>query len=234
MAKILCIDTATTICSVAIAVNGELQDLIESKEKNAHGSVLTLLIQEILDRNSYTFALLDAVAVSKGPGSYTGLRIGVSAAKGICYGSGLPLLGISTLQSMAALALVQDGISERLAAGAWLCPLIDARRMEVYTALYDQELTPQHEVEAKVIDENSFSDILQVRELIFFGNGMEKCKATLSHHPGAIFLDNIETSAAGLTNLAEICYNHKQFDNMAYMEPFYLKEFVATVSKSRL
>jgi tRNA threonylcarbamoyladenosine biosynthesis protein TsaB len=234
MAKILCIDTATTICSVAIAENGELQDLIESKEKNAHGSVLTLLIQEILDKNHCSFGQLDAVAVSKGPGSYTGLRIGVSAAKGICYGSGLPLLGISTLQSMAALALVQDRVPERLAAGAWLCPLIDARRMEVYTAFYDQELTAQCEVEAKVIDEHSFSDILQERELIFFGNGMEKCKATLGQHRRAIFLDNIETSATGLTNLAEICYNHKQFDNMAYMEPFYLKDFVATVAKSRL
>lgn len=231
MCFILCIETATEICSVAVVSENGVLSLCENHEGNAHASKLTLLIDESVKKAGISLKQLDAIAVSKGPGSYTGLRVGVSTAKGLCYSLEKPLIAINTLQSLAEVFLTTNG-KQRTANGK-LIPMIDARRMEVYCAVYDEYLNEVKSTEASIIDERSFENELSRGEVYFFGNGSAKCKAVLTH-PNAVFVDHIECSAAGMQNLAVKAFEQKQFEDVAYFEPFYLKDFVGTVPKPKI
>ena len=227
MALILNIETATEVCSVSLAESGKLIALKEDTEGQQHAKLLTVFIEQLFDENKLSLADLKAVAVSMGPGSYTGLRIGVSAAKGIAYAADIPLIAISTLQAMAY------GVSKnkKFPGNTLFCPMIDARRMEVYSAIFDSENKLIREIVAEIIDENSFSQILQQHKLVFHGNGSVKCSQKIKS-PNAVFLQNAQCSAANMNELSYKSYQNKQFVNVAYFEPFYLKDFLATVPKN--
>ena len=229
MSLILNIETATEICSVSIAKEGKLIALKENTEGLQHAKLLTVFIEEIFKENNISIKELNAVAVSKGPGSYTGLRIGVSAAKGIAYAGNIPLIAVSTLQAMAFGMTKESSFSNN----TWLCPMIDARRMEVYSAFFDLENKQQREISADIIDENSYLDILNERHVVFFGNGAVKCKETIQS-TNAQFVDNIFCSAKNMFDLSYQAYKNKQFEDVAYFEPFYLKDFVATVPRKNI
>jgi len=221
---ILAIDTATTVCSVALSDQGNLISLRETSDKNAHSAMLTLLISELMSSARISLSSLDAVAVSAGPGSYTGLRIGVATAKGLCYSLSKPMIAIPTLQAMAK--GIQDtgcGIISK----SLFCPMIDARRMEVFCALYDSSSRETRKVQADIIDENSFRKELEENRIIFAGEGAEKCKPFLEQHKNSVFLDNFTHSAKYMIGLAEAKHRKGDYENLAYFEPFYLKEFVA-------
>ncbi len=228
MAKILQIETATQTCSVALAVNGETIAIKEETSTNIHARSLTLFIQDVMKQASLTFHELDAVAVSKGPGSYTGLRIGVSTAKGICFAMDKPLIGINTLAMMA-----NGFFNANPGYTGLVCPMIDARRMEVYTALYHKNLEVESPVEAKIIDENSFKSILEQYKVTFIGDGALKCMAALQG-PNSSFSDAIYNSAAGISKLALAAYQQQKFEDVAYFEPYYLKDFMFTVPKKKV
>ena len=232
MALILNIESATNICSVSIARKGELLGSKESRNDKSHASLLTILIRELISEHQLDFSDLDAVAVSKGPGSYTGLRIGVSTAKGIAYGAGLKLIGVPTLQAMV-FSVIQRFTSIRINKNILLCPMIDARRMEVFTALYTPENILYKEISAEIVHPGIFSNILRKKEIWFFGNGSDKCR-NLIHHPNARFIEGIEPSSTWMVKLAEQAFQNEQFEDIAYFEPFYLKDFVATVPRNKL
>jgi tRNA threonylcarbamoyladenosine biosynthesis protein TsaB len=225
MGLILCIETATEVCSVALSGDGKILAVRESAARNVHSSMLTLFIEEIIKSSDLTIDKLDAIAVSMGPGSYTGLRIGVATAKGLCYALGKPLIAIPTLRSMA------EGMNYKLQVTndkkILFCPMIDARRMEVYSELFDKAGNTVREVRAEIIDAWSFQEFLADHTVVFAGEGAEKCKPSLVGHPNALFLDGFMASAVYLAGLAETRFRQKQFENLAYFEPFYLKEFVA-------
>lgn len=232
MAKILSIETGTDICSVALAEDGELISLRESgSDRPAHANKLGQYIDEVLRENGMDADELDAVAVGGGPGSYTGLRIGVSTAKGMCYALGRPLIAVDSLQALANIAMeeyeagiVEIDDPER----ALLAPMIDARRMEVYTRLFDTSLTPRSETCAHILTAESFAEVFAAgRELLVFGNGASKCVDVL---PRARFA-RISSSARGLVSLAEAAFRAGDFVDVAYYEPYYLKDFVVTQSK---
>jgi tRNA threonylcarbamoyladenosine biosynthesis protein TsaB len=243
MALILNIETATTVCSAALSRNGIAFVKREENKGYTHAENLTAFIEEMMQEAGLSFSELDAVAVSSGPGSYTGLRIGVSTAKGYCYALDKPLIAVPTLQSLAN-GFVKDNFSpssfpkERgvLPSGkdsGWvLCPMIDARRMEVYCAVYNQELDEIEPVAAKVIDETSFSQLLENNKMYFFGDGAAKCRPLLSKHSNAVFVDGILCTSESMCGLAEEKFVKGEFENVALVEPFYLKEFVAGVRKS--
>jgi len=191
-----------------------------------HAALLSVFIAEAMEFLKISSQKPDAIAVSSGPGSYTGLRIGVSTAKGICYGLDIPLIAVSTLEVLTANAFQITGT----ATNSLFCPMIDARRMEVYAAFYSQEGIIQREISADVIDENSYSEILENHSVYFFGNGAEKCKTTLTH-PNAKFIDGMYPLAQNMIVLAEKAYAEKKFVDVAYFEPFYLKEFYTTAAK---
>lgn len=223
---ILNIETATSICSVALTKNNELLSRRESDDRNSHSSKLTLFIDEVIKEVDINYTDLDAIAVSKGPGSYTGLRIGVSTAKGLCYALDKPLISVGTLQAMA-LGMAEKFITEKLFEKSVLfCPMIDARRMEVYSALYDSNNKEVREIRAEIIDKNSFSEFLQNNKIIFFGDGASKCKQVLTHRENAIFIDNFFPSASFMTEIADLKFKNKDFEDVAYFEPFYLKDFI--------
>lgn len=227
MALILHIETATQVCSVALTDSGRLLGLRESNEKNVHSRVITVFIDELMKAGGRAYGDLDAVAVSMGPGSYTGLRIGVSTAKGICYALDKPLISVGTLHAMAA------GM-ESLSTGtpSLLCPMIDAKRMEVYNALFTVEgLHPFRDTIAEIITENSFGELLKTHRILFAGDGAAKCKPLLQHHPNAVFLDSFQPSAAFMAPLAEEKFRQLQFENTAYFEPYYLKDFIPGIPK---
>ncbi len=235
MAVILNLETSTEVCSVTLAENGTTLFQKESSEGLNHSKLLTVFIQDLFHENNLDLGIIDAVAVSKGPGSYTGLRIGVSVAKGLCYGLGKPLLGIGSLEGMGTYAAKNytEFYPAQTADNLLFCPMIDARRMEVYTALYNsngEEILP---VSAQIIDENSFSEYLEEKKVLFFGNGAEKCKEIV-RHPNALFKGPSKNSARFMQNFAEIKYNKKEFEDVAYFEPFYLKDFVATIPKNKI
>jgi len=229
MALILNIETATRACSVALSSGGLVLCVKESLEKNAHSSKLTVFIEEVMREAGKSFAELDAVAVSKGPGSYTGLRIGVSTAKGICYGIDRPLIAIGTLEAMAK-GLESPG-TPAPGTPALFCPMIDARRMEVYNALFDGNLNTIRETSAEIIDENSFRELLQSHIIIFAGDGAEKCKPILGLHPNAKFIDDFFPSAIHMAALAEKKFLDGSFEDVAYFEPFYLKDFIPGIPR---
>jgi len=228
MAIILCIETATEICSVAIAKNGETIALIEDTTGNSHASKLHILVATALNEAYLEFSDLDAIAVSKGPGSYTGLRVGVSAAKGYCYALKIPLIAINTLQSLAN--------------GFWqlnnsfiglVCPMIDARRMEVYCAIYNNTLEEVLPTQAKIIDKESFTENYNQKSIIFIGNGAAKCQTTINL-ANAEFNTTIRCNASYLSKLAQQAYSKNQLEDVAYFEPYYLKDFIGTVAKKLL
>ena len=188
--------------------------------------MLSPFVQQALDKAKTDNLKLDAVAVSGGPGSYTGLRIGVSTAKGLCYGYEVPLIAVSTLEILAVAALNSNEVEEN----AWLCPMLDARRMEVYTAFYTKNLEIKREISADIITEESYSEILEHQPVYFFGNGSAKCKPILTHS-NAHFIDHMEPLAKNMIGIAEKKFQQNDFADVAYFEPFYLKEFQATVAK---
>lgn len=225
MALILNIETATTVCSVSLANDGRLIALKEQNGDYSHAENLTLFIEDIFKQAGKKLNETDAIAVSKGPGSYTGLRIGVSSAKGLCCALNKPLISVNTLQAMAL------GISIKKNNEYLLCPMIDARRMEVYCALYDQNNNEIKSTSAEIIDEHSFSDILKNNTIVFFGDGAEKCKSVLSENKNAVFIDNVFPSAKNLIELSLQSFINNDFEDVAYFEPFYLKDFVAGKKK---
>ncbi len=222
---LLLIESSTTICSVALSRDGKIISFREINEANRHAEMLTVFCEKVVKEGNISFKDLDAVAVSKGPGSYTGLRIGVSAAKGICYGLNIPLIAVGTLEAMAF------GMISEAHDGDLLIPMIDARRMEVYCAIYDHNGNEIMEVAPMVLDENSFTDsqasnlTSQVSHLIFSGDGMPKAKELLSNIPNAIFTSSGNCSAKNLMVPAERKFQKKNFEDVAYFEPFYLKTF---------
>lgn len=228
MATILQIETATQVCSAAISRNGETIALKEQMASNIHAGSLTLFIKEVMDAVGLQFTDLDAVAVSKGPGSYTGLRIGVSTAKGLCFALDKPLIAIDTLQMMASGFLAQQGENKGL-----ICAMIDARRMEVFTAVFDQKLNYVVPTEAKIVDEKSFANELASGKVTFIGDGAMKCAALLQQD-NAVFSELNFNSAANMSQLAHNAYVAAQFEDVAYFEPFYLKDFVFTTPKKKV
>lgn len=233
MSLILCIETGTDICSVGIARDGELVSLRESAEGRDHAKHVGVFVDELLSQTGIAPDELDAVAVGMGPGSYTGLRIGVSFAKGLCYGLQIPLVAIGSLDALAEVA-IEDNEAGILDVEAWdealLCPMVDARRMEVYTRLYNAKGEPQSDVKAEIINEESFASVRATKQLVIFGNGAAKCREVLSD---ATYID-VAPSARGLARLAEHRLQAGQTEDIAYFEPFYLKDFVVIPSKKKL
>lgn len=230
MALILNIETSTSVCSVCLAKDGEIIKLKENNEANNHSANLLPFIEEILKEAGVKATELEAISISQGPGSYTGLRIGVSSAKGLCYGLGKPLIAISTLKAMAA------GAQEKYNNNAdfLFCPMIDARRMEVYAAIFDNNLNLIKSVEAVIVEENSFAKELENNQVVFFGDGAMKCKDLLDKNTNAQFDSELVASAAYMAKLSEQSFNSNKFEDVAYFEPFYLKDYVAGVSKNKV
>lgn len=227
MALILNIDTSTSVCSVALAEDGKVIALKESNEGLNHSILLGTYIDELFKEIQITAHRLDAVAISMGPGSYTGLRIGVSMAKGLCFGAGKPLIAVPTLQALAL------SVSSRLQEDAWYCPMIDARRMEVYTAFFDKQNQTLIDTKAEIIDEHSFAELLEKHKIYFFGNGSDKVKNTLTDI-NACYIGQVETSAAHMPEISEQRFVKGLFEDVAYFEPFYLKDFIATTPKKKV
>jgi tRNA threonylcarbamoyladenosine biosynthesis protein TsaB len=230
MSLILALETATSSCSVALSQDGQLIASREINERNVHASHITLFIEQVLTDAGRKIKELDAVAVSKGPGSYTGLRIGVSTAKGLCYALDIPLIAINTLEAMAS-GLIKSGQFEK---DTLFCPMIDARRMEVFTAIYDFENNEVSPVEAKIIDEGSFSDLLLKHKIVFFGDGAAKCEQVFGENSNAVIISDFVNSAKDLTGIAFNKFERKDFEDVAYFEPYYLKDFLIIPSKKAL
>ena len=229
MSCILHIETSTSACSVAVSEDG--QNVFEKKDLKgpSHNVALGLFVDEALSFADSHAIPLDAVAVSCGPGSYTGLRIGVSMAKELCYGRDLKLIAIPTLKVLSVPVLLYYDLPE----DALLCPMLDARRMEVYAAIYDRALQPIRDIAADIVDENSYIEYLEKQPVYFFGNGAAKCKEKITH-PNAHFIDNIHPLAGMMFPLAEKAIAEGDFKDVAYFEPFYLKEFIAGTPKKLL
>jgi tRNA threonylcarbamoyladenosine biosynthesis protein TsaB len=231
MSLILNIETAIDVCSVALTKDLELVDFLENTDGKSHASQLTVIIDNILKKNNLTVSELSAVSVSMGPGSYTGLRIGVSAAKGICYGASIPLIGVNTLQIMVNAYLKSDLCN--ITADTYLCPMIDARRLEVYTALFNNTGSMVQDTNALIIESNSFAEIMDNHKIYFFGNGADKCKDLITH-PNAVFIDGISPLAKYMGEFSFSLFRKEKFEDVAYFEPFYLKDFVATIPKNKV
>lgn len=226
MSLILSIDTSTKVCSVALHQFGKLLAISELHTEKSHSGMLTTLCENVVKYASFSLKLLDAVAVAKGPGSYTGLRIGVSTAKGFCFALDKPLIAVNTLEAMAV--QVKDFYDETYL----LCPMIDARRMEVYCQVLDNHMNIISEIEAKIIDESSFSELLNERKIVFFGDGSAKCQSKITHK-NAVFLNTeIHPSAKTVGLLATKSFEKSLFENVVNFEPFYLKDFVGTVART--
>jgi len=218
MSLIISIETSTNVCSVALHKENTLIAIKENHSSQSHSRLLAVFIQDILKEAEIAPEELDAVAVSKGPGSYTGLRIGVATAKGICYALSIPLIAINTLEAMA------KQVCKFIPQHSILCPMIDARRMEVYCLLQDSNQKAIMETMAKIIDESSFKSYLDNGKVIFFGNGAAKCKKVIMH-PNAVFFEDIYTSAFTIGEIALAKLNARIFEDVAYFEPYYLKDF---------
>ena len=224
MAFILNIETATTNCSVSLSKEGKTIVLKEDNDKSySHAERLHVYIDEVLKEANINSNKLDAISVSKGPGSYTGLRIGVSAAKGLCFALDKPLISIPTLDALAHQVKMDDGI---------IVSMLDARRMEVYSAIYDSNYNEIRETQAQILDETSFNDYLEQGKVYFIGNGVEKTK-TLINHPNAIFIEAKLPSANDMSLLADTKYKKNDIEDVAYFEPYYLKDFVALKPNSK-
>lgn len=229
MSCILHIETSTSVCSVSVSEDGLSIFSKEDHNGPSHAVSLGVFVDEALSFVDSHAMMLDAVAVSCGPGSYTGLRIGVSMAKGVCYGRNIPLIGLPTLEVLCVPVLLYHELPE----DALLCPMIDARRMEVYSAIYDRALNVKREIAADIVDESSYLNFLEEHLVCFFGDGALKCRDKITH-PNAHFIENIEPLARMMFPLAEKCVAKQDFKDVAYFEPFYLKEFVASKPKKLL
>ena len=229
MPNILHIESSTEVCSVALSSDGVVKFHKEDFDGPSHAALLGGFVAEAMTFARDNNLPLDAVAVSGGPGSYTGLRIGVSEAKGLCFGLNLPLIAVSTLELLCCTAMFRFDIEQE----AWICPMIDARRMEVYAAIYDEYLNPVMPVGAYIVDENTFAEVLSQHKVIFCGNGAAKCREVINH-PNAIFVDDVYPLATGMLALAERAFARNEFSDVAYYEPFYLKEFIAGTPKKLL
>jgi tRNA threonylcarbamoyladenosine biosynthesis protein TsaB len=226
VAVILNIETATTVCSVSVFNDRKMLSLVELDDGFTHAENLHLFINKVLADAGVKPKALEGVAISKGPGSYTGLRIGTSAAKGLAYALKIPLISVETLQ-LLTFAAKETGSDAR-----YFCPMIDARRMEVYTSIFDRELQYVIETRALILDEKSVLEFEKYANICFFGDGMEKSREILSGHSSATFLPAIKPSAKYMGELALLKFQHKDFENVAYFEPFYLKEFLAGKKKA--
>lgn len=230
MSCILNIETSTNVCSVAVSQDGSCIFNKEDHEGPNHAVILGVFVQEALSFIDSHAIPLDAVAVSCGPGSYTGLRIGLSMAKGICYGRDVKLIAIPTLELMCVPLLLGEKINEE---NALLCPMIDARRMEVYSQFFDKALKEVRSINADIVENNTYDDILAQQPVYFFGNGAEKCHEVLTHH-NAHIIEGIVPLAKNMYPLAEKRMANEQFEDVAYFVPFYLKDFVAKEAKKLL
>lgn len=232
MGKILSIDTATDVCTVSISDSGKIISLRDSAENRSHSVLLGVYVKEVLKESGLKVNELDAVAISKGPGSYTGLRIGVSVAKGLCYGANVPLVSVPTLQAMCygipESYLIEKGLSD-----FYFAPMLDARRMEVYTAIYGSDFSVIQDVNALILDEGSFIDLLDKKPVVFFGTGAEKYKDIVKHE-NALFFEDYKHSSSYMMHIAESELSNEQFEDVAYFEPFYLKDFVTTTPKKNI
>lgn len=230
---IICLETSTNVCSVALCDSNGPVDLRESSGDKSHASLLTVFIGELLRGAGLKATDLEAVAVSKGPGSYTGLRIGVSTAKGIAYAASLPLIGVETTQSM--FHGIDDAMRNKygLTANSQFIPMLDARRMEVYYSILDADGRTVKETSAEIIDEHSFTDIPQDIRLVFFGDGAAKCRDIISRE-NVVFADEFIMSAAHMYKPAFKSLMQQNFEDIAYFEPFYLKDFITSRPKKNL
>ncbi len=223
MSLILSIDTATRICSVALHHSGKILASSQFFVEKATSQILTVAIEQLMQNAGCQLCELSAIAISKGPGSYTGLRIGTATAKGLCYALQKPLIAVNTLETMAY-EVCRFFVSQ----GYYFCPMIDARRMEVYCAIYNDKLEAIEPTQAKVIDENSFLEILVNHKVLFFGDGAAKCQEKLSHQPNALFIKDVFPSASFVGELAWKQFQEKHAEDIENFEPFYLKEFLST------
>jgi len=223
---ILSIETSTKVCSLALHNKDELVAESTLYVDKSHSEKLAILIKDLLSYVEIKTTDLTAVAIASGPGSYTGLRIGTSTAKGLCYALNIPLIGINTLDAMAL------GMSQSLSEDLLLCPMLDARRMEVYCMLANKELKILQPTEAKIIDEFSFKEELLEHKILFFGNGAAKCESVLGNDPNAVFINKQSIYASYVGVLAWNKYQAQEFEDLAYFEPEYLKEFKAIKPKN--
>jgi tRNA threonylcarbamoyladenosine biosynthesis protein TsaB len=230
---ILCLETATPVCSVALCDRGGIISVRESRENKSHATQLTVFIEELLDEAGIKANELEAVAVSKGPGSFTGLRIGVSVAKGIAYGGSVPLIGIDTTRSMfngmISIAHEKYGTDST----SIFCPMIDARRMEVYYSLFDSSGKVIKGISAEVINEESFTEIPESVKILFFGDGSEKCRDATGHK-NSVYASDFMISASYMHKTVIEEFNLGHFEDVAYFEPFYLKDFIATIQRKNI
>ncbi|RNI23347.1 tRNA (adenosine(37)-N6)-threonylcarbamoyltransferase complex dimerization subunit type 1 TsaB [Rufibacter latericius] len=224
MAYILSLETSTTVCSVALHQEHQLLSYAELQMEKSHSSHITVMVQQVLEYAGVSLQQLDAVAVSGGPGSYTGLRIGSGTAKGLCFSLDKPLIAVSTLEAMARQIISVTPASERYL----FCPMIDARRSEVYTCLLSHALEAQMPVEPMILEADSFAPVLENQPIIFFGSGAAKAKELLAPHPNAFYLENVKPTAKAIGELAFSKLQAGQFEDVAYYEPFYLKEVYIT------
>ncbi len=229
MPNIIHIETSTSVCSAALSTDGLVKCHFENFDGPSHATLLGVYVKQVMEYARDKEIKIDAVAVSCGPGSYTGLRIGVSEAKGLCFGLNVPLIAVPTLELLTCSALFRNYFEEDVL----YCPMIDARRMEVYSAIYDNALNCVKPVGAYIVDENTFAEDLKSNKIVFFGDGAEKCKAVINH-PNAIFLDKVVPLATDMLALADRAFLNGKFEDVAYFEPFYLKEFVATTPKNKV
>lgn len=230
MATILNIETSTEVCSVALTCEGQVLEHHENYDGQTHATLLSAYVKDALEYVRTRELKLDAVAVSMGPGSYTGLRIGLSEAKGLAFGMEVPLIGVNTLQLLVVTTMFHNFFDED---DILYVPMIDARRMEVYTAAYTSALQAVIEPQAMIIDENSFSDILVEHKVVFMGNGSNKVREVIKH-PNAVFVDGIKPVALEMMALAEKAFRESDFIDVAYSTPLYLKEFQATTPKKKV
>lgn len=228
MACILYLETSTTVCSVALSVDSAIVFERVSYEGPSHAALLGVFVEEAIAFANEKKWHPDAVAVSAGPGSYTGLRIGTSMAKGLCLGWQIPLIAIPTLDIMAAKA-----VRQATAPDMWYCAMLDARRMEVYAAIYDVDLSVIRETKAEVVTPETYASFLAQKNICFFGNGAAKCKDIIASEK-AYYIDHVDPLATDMLSLAEQAYHTNQFADVAYYEPYYLKDFIATVPKNKV
>lgn len=230
---ILCLETATPVCSVALCDRAGIISVRESRENKSHATQLTVFIEEMLEEAGIKASELEAVAVSKGPGSFTGLRIGVSAAKGIAYGGSVPLIGVDTTRSMfngmIGIAHEKYGTDST----SLFCPMIDARRMEVYYSLFDSAGKVLKGIAAEIINEESFTEIPESVKIVFFGDGAEKCRDATGHK-NSVYASDFVISAAYMHKTIFEEFNLGHFEDVAYFEPFYLKDFIATIQRKNI
>lgn len=227
--RIILIETSTALCSTALVQDGKIISSRESSEPRAQASLTAPFVKEMLDETGLKVSDCDAVCVSMGPGSYTGLRVGVSTAKGLCFGAGIPLLAIDTLQVLAAQAADENLLPEGCST---IIPMVDARRMEVYSAVFGPDLKRRTDIQAVIVDAGSFAAELSAGPCLFIGDGADKCRSVLEG-PNAFFAQCCP-KATSMLRPALQAFEEKRFKSTAYFEPFYLKDFVATVSRKKL